>query len=314
MNPRARLPRFAGHWGCNVSAATSTDTVQAAGQDSSAAFAFVRSLATELSRGSVQLPGYPAVVARIQQMLNDPNVDMGRMVNAIGSEPTIAGQIVRLANSAALNPQRIPAPDLSTAIKRVGLNSVRTATVAFAMNQLRAAPELRGLELHIESLWRRSVQVASLSQAIARRFTQLNSEAAMLAGLLQGTGRLYILSRANQHRALFSDAQAYSNIEQTWHLNIAIALLESWGIAPEIVDAVRDSEDMQRDNRGAASLSDVLMVAALLADFDGTPDLLQAQIQSTRAFQRLQLDFKTSEAFMATTAQEIASLREALSH
>jgi HD-like signal output (HDOD) protein len=297
-----------------VTAANSSDTAQATVIDSSAAFAFVRMLATELSKGGIQLPGYPAVVSRIQRMLNDPNVDMGRMVSAIGSEPTIASQIVRMANSAALNPQRIPAQDLSSAITRVGLNSVRTATVAFALNQLRAAPELRGLETHIESLWRRSVQVASLAQAIARRFTQLNSEAAMLAGLLQGTGRLYILSRANQHRTLFADAAAYSNIEQTWHLNIAIALLESWEISPEIVDAVRDSEDTQRESRGAATLSDVLMVAALLADFDGTPDLLQVQIQSTRAFARLQLDFKTCEDFMATTSQEVASLREALCH
>jgi HD-like signal output (HDOD) protein len=294
-----------------VNTATSVDT-QVNGHDSTAAFAFVKSLAAELSKG-VQLPGYPAVVARIQQMLNDPNVDMARMVNAIGSEPTIAGQLVRMANSAALNPQRVPVQDLSTAIKRVGMNSVRTATVALAMRQLRAAPELRGLETQLEGLWQRSVQVASLAQAIAKQFTQLNSEAAMLAGLLQGTGRLYILARASQHRGLFSDAAAYRDIEQTWHLSIATALLESWGIAPEIVDAVRDSEDMQRDSRGGASLSDVLMVAALLTDFDGTPDLLQAQIQSTRAFQRLQLDFKKCETFMTASAQDVANLREALS-
>jgi HD-like signal output (HDOD) protein len=234
-------------------------------------------------------------------------------VNAIGSEPTIASQIVRLANSAALNPQRISTPDLSTAVKRVGLNSVRTATVTFAIRQLRGAPELRGLETQIEGLWRRSVQIASLSQAIARRFTQLNCEAAMLAGLLQGTGRLYILARAGQHRALFCDEEAYRAIEQTWHLSIAIALLESWGIAPEIVEAVRDSEDSQRESRGGANLSDVLMVAALLADFDGTPALLQELIQGARPFQRLQLTYKTCEEFLAASAQEVANLREALS-
>jgi HD-like signal output (HDOD) protein len=297
-----------------LNAVTRADTAQATASNSAAAFAFVQSLATELSKGGVQLPGYPAVVTRIQQMLNDPNCDLHRIVTAIGSEPTIASQIVRMANSAALNPQRIPAQDLSTAIKRVGLNSVRTAMVAFAMNQLRAAPELRGLETQIEGLWRRSVQIASLSQAIARRLTQLNSEAAMLAGLLQGSGRLYILARASKHRELFSDAAAYRGIEQTWHLNIAIALLESWGIAPEIVDAVRDSEDTQRESRGGASLSDVLMAAALLADFDGTVELLQTEIQGVRAFARLQLDCKACENFMTTSAQEVANLREALSH
>ena len=80
------------------------------------------------------------------------------------------------------------------------------------------------------------------------------------------------------------------------------------------MDAIKDSEDTQRDSRGGGSLSDVLMVAALLADFDGTPDLLQAQIQSTRAFQRVQMDFKACESFLANSAQEVTALREALSH
>lgn len=280
---------------------------------SAAAFAFVQSLAAELSKGGVQLPGYPAVVARIQQMLNDPNVDLNRMVAAIGREPTIATQIVRLANSAALNPQGTPTPDLSSAVKRVGLNSVRTATVAFAMRQLRAAPELRGLEVQIEAQWRRSVQVASLCQALARRFTRLNSEAAMLAGLLQGIGRLYILSRASRHSELFSDAESYRNIEQTWHLNIAVALLESWGMAPEIVEAVRESEDSQRDSRGGPTLSDILVVATLLADSEGTPMTLQELVQDAKPFQRLQLDAKACEAFVAASAQEVANLRDALS-
>lgn len=107
--------------------------------------------------------------------------------------------------------------------------------------------------------------------------------------------------------------QTYRNIEQTWHVSIATALLESWGIAPEIVQAVQDSEDLDRDTRGPATLSDVLMVAALLADFDGTPDTLRLRVQGARPCQRLQLDYDACESFLRTAAQEIAALREALS-
>jgi HD-like signal output (HDOD) protein len=277
------------------------------------AFAFVQALASELSSGTQELPGFPLVVERIQAILSDPNADISRVAAVVGNEPAIAAQVVRMANSAALNPARAPVSELRTAVTRVGLDAVRTATIAFAMRELRDAQDMAGLERQLEALWRRSVQIASLSQAIARRFTQLNSEAAMLAGLLQGIGRLYILARASKHRALFSDEQAYRNIEQTWHVSIATALLESWGIAPEIVQAVQDSEDLERDTRGPPTLSDVLTVAALLADFDGTPDSLRLQVQSARAFQRLQLDYATCENFLTTTAQEVAALREALS-
>jgi HD-like signal output (HDOD) protein len=292
-------------------AADSSNNPAARGGD--VAFAFVQALANELSTGTQELPGFPLVVERIQHVLNDPNADIGRVAAAVGNEPVIAAQIVRMANSAALNPARIPAVDLRTAVARVGLDSVRAATLAFAMRELRDAQDMAGLETQLEGLWRRSVQVASLSQAVARRFTQLNAEAAMLAGLLQGIGRLYILARASKHRALFSDEQTYRNIEQTWHVSIATALLESWGIAAEIVQAVQDSEDLDRDTRGPATLSDVLMVAALLADFDGTPDTLRLRVQAARPCQRLQLDYDTCESFLTTAAQEIAALREALS-
>jgi HD-like signal output (HDOD) protein len=291
--------------------AAKSNTAPAAAPDVS--FAFVQALAAELSAGEVELPGYPAAVAGIQQMLNDDDVDIARVVTAIGSEPAIASQIVRMANSAALNPRRVPAADLRAAITRVGLNTVRTATVAFAMSQLRVAEDFQGLERQIEELWQRSVRVASLSQAIAKRLTQLNADAAMLAGLLQGIGRLYILARACKHEELFADQQAYSNVVHTWHLQIAAALIENWGFAEDIVEGVRNSEDLDQDVRGPLTLADVLAVAVLLADYAGTPDTLKALVAASRPFQRLQLDFEGCENFMTSTAEEVAQLREVLS-
>jgi len=281
------------------------------GQD--AAFAFVQALATELSAGTQELPGYPAAIARLQQMLQDENLELSRLLAALGCEPVVASQILRMANSAALNPTGVPVMDLRNAVARVGLNAVRTAAIASGMSRLREAPELRGLESRLEALWRRNVQLASLCQAVARRFTQLNAEAAMLAGLLQGVGKLYILARAGRHRALFSNEEAYRTIERTWHVSIATALIESWGMPAEIVEAVRDSEDLQRETRGAPTLSDVLAVAALLTDFAGDPQALRAQIETARPCQRLQLSYDSCQAFTLAAAQEVAALRQALS-
>ncbi|HLJ39294.1 MAG TPA: HDOD domain-containing protein [Steroidobacteraceae bacterium] len=276
-------------------------------------FTFVQALAAELSKGDIELPGYPVVVARVQQMLNDDDVDIAKVVTAIGSEPAIASSIVRMANSAALNPRGVPAADLRAAITRVGLNTVRTATVSFAMSQVKKAPDLKGIEPQVDRLWQRSIWVASLSQAIARRLTRLNADAAMLAGLLQGIGKLYILARASKHQALFADEQAYRHVERTWHVNIAVALIESWGFPPDIVEAVRDSENVDEDARGPVSLSDVLMVAALLSDYAGTPETLRALVAASRPFQRLELDFEGCENFMTAAAEDVASLREVLS-
>jgi HD-like signal output (HDOD) protein len=276
------------------------------------AFTFVQALAAELSGGKVELPGFPHIVMQVQRVLADENADASRIVRVIGSEPVLAAQLVRMANSAALNPSRTPVTELKSAVARVGLDTVRTTTISFAMQQLRDAPALRGLEKQLGTLWRHSVQVAALSFVVARRLTTVNSDTAMLAGLLQGIGRLYILTRASRHPSLFADPVTYQTIEHDWHLSIAAALLENWGIAEEIVQAVHESENLERDARGIPNLTDVLVVATLLAGFHGEPAVLQAQAQCAKPLQRLRLDYAACEAFLKQSAQEIAALRDAL--
>ena len=73
-------------------------------ESNSVAFTFVQALAAELSGGKVELPGFPHIVMRVQKVLADETADSARIVRVIGSEPVLATQLVRMANSAALNP------------------------------------------------------------------------------------------------------------------------------------------------------------------------------------------------------------------
>ncbi len=276
------------------------------------AFTFVQALAAELSGGKVELPGFPHIVMRVQRVLSDDKTDAARIVRVIGSEPVLATQLIRMANSAALNPGGTTVTDLRAAVTRVGVDTVRSATIAFAMRQLRDAATLRGLEMQLGVLWRHSVQVASLCFVVARRLTSVNADTALLAGLLQGIGRLYILTRASRHRSLFCDASAYQAIEHDWHLSIAAALLENWGIADEIVQAVHESENLERESRGAPGLAEVLVVGTILAEFNGDVSSLDAQIECAKPLQRLRLDRLACEQFLAESAQEVAALRDAL--
>ncbi|HTT01950.1 MAG TPA: HDOD domain-containing protein [Steroidobacteraceae bacterium] len=276
------------------------------------AFLFVQSLATELSTGEVDLPGFPEIVARVRAALADDEVSTDRVARLIGAEPVLAARLLQLANSAALNVSGKPVSDVRTAILRVGLNMVRSSTIAFAVAQLRKAPTLRGLEKPLEILWQRSVLVASLCFVIARRRTRLSPDTALLAGLLHGIGRLYILTRASRHRTLFGDVASYQAIERDWHLGIAVALLEHWGMAEEIVQAVRDCEDFAREPRGVVSYSDVLLAASLIAVHQDQGELLEARLQNVRAVARLQLTHADCRLLLEESGAEILALRDAL--
>lgn len=280
---------------------------------STAAFEFVRELSIGLSHSNIELPSFPDVVSRVQRVLSQENASSERVVRVIGAEPLLATRVLAMANSAALNPGGRALTELRSAITRLGFDALRAAAVSFAMAQLRAASDYKSVQRYLDALWQHSVQVASLSYVIARRVRTVNADTAMLAGLVHGVGKLYILTRSQGHPALFADQAMYQHIVNDWHAPIAKVLLESWHMADDIASAVCAYTDESRQLRGtAAVLADVLELAVALAACKQTSDLLVERLGSSKAAARLDLTLQAAEALMGESAEEIAALRAAL--
>ena len=276
------------------------------------AFAFVQALASELSKGKVDLPSFPDIALRVRQVLADEQVTQEQVVRVVGSEPALAARLMQIANSAALNFTGKAITELRTAINRMGHNMVRSAAIAFAMSQLKKVDSLKGLEQPLDELWKSSAAVAAMSHAVARRFSKINPDTAMLAGLLHGIGKLYILTRSSKHPALFADQAVYNQIVRDWHSAVAKALLENWDMAEEIVCAVSDYEDMERDHSGPVDLTDVLTVGNLLAAFKEHPESLEINMHDVKACRRMNIDRATYEKLIDESESEIDALRQAL--
>ncbi len=277
-----------------------------------AAFAFVQALAAELSSGKVDLPSFPDIVPRVREALADEKATPQKIVRIVSSEPALAARLLQIANSAALNFSGKAVTDLRTAVARLGFDMVRTAAIAFAMTQLTKAHALEGLEKPLDKLWRRSAAVAAMSHVLARRFSRVNPDTALLAGLLHGIGELYILTRAKQHPQLFANQSAYQAIVRDWHTSIAKALLENWEMAEEIVEAVSEFENNEREYAGPADLTDVLSVAWLIVSYQDHPEAIELNMQGVSACQRMRLDQAAYEKLLAESADEVAAMQQAL--
>jgi len=178
---------------------------------------------------------------------------------------------------------------------------------------LRRASSFRGIERHLNALWHHSVLVAALSLAIGRRSNKVNPDTAMLTGLVHGVGKLYILTHSMRHPALFANQTMYQRIVRDWHANIAKALLDSWQIADEIVEAVHSYENEARELRGpSAVLADVLEIAELLSMCKDVPDLMRERLAERRTAARLGVDVETGKALVSESAAELVALRDAL--
>jgi len=289
-----------------------TSTIESRALPNTVVFGFVKALAQELSQGRIDLPSVPEIVLKIQRTMANENVSNETVVKVLGSEPMLASKLLNMANSAALNTSGRKIADLRMAVARVGFNIVRSAALSFAIEQLRAAGQFKHLEPLLDALWKRSVHVAALSHVVARRFTSLNGDTALLAGLMLNVGRIYILTRASDHPSLFADQLTYQSIVRDWHTNVAKALLENWQVAEEIVDAVGNHEDLNREMRGPVTLTDVVALATLLHQHIANGSLIDPTEALVWALKRLQVRYADCQGVIDESATEIEALKAVL--
>lgn len=281
-------------------------------QDSQDAFAFIRSLASELSAGKVDLPSFPEIAVRVRRILSDPNSSVDQVVRVVGSEPALSARLMRIANSASLNRSGKAVNDLRTAINRIGHNMVRSASISFAMAQIRKSNKLVGLEDQLKQLWKESTAVAALSFVLARNCTQVNPDEALLAGMMHGIGKLYVLTRAVDHPGLFANDEALNQIIDDWHASIGKAILENWNFSEAMAQAVGEQANFDRPEEGPADLSDVVAIAILMASH-GTEDTgLGVELHELGAAKRLGLDSEKIQGVMRESADEVNALSVAL--
>ena len=272
----------------------------------------VEALTLELAGEKIDLPSFPDIAVRVRKALTNDDVDIDDVARIISAEPALAARLLQLANSAALNTSGRRVTDLRSAISRIGFNMARSATIAFAMSQLRRAEAYKGLEEPLSELWNRSTHVAAVSRVVAKRFTQVNHDEALLVGLLQGVGKLYLLTRAVRFPALLADVGAYQRIVAEWHGRIAQAILRNWEMAEEIVAAVVAGENTDREHEGATDLTDVLGVGGALASLGPDPRAEEMMFLTMPAARRMKLDARACGVALAESHNEISSLRQAL--
>jgi HD-like signal output (HDOD) protein len=272
----------------------------------------VDSLAIELAGEKIDLPSFPDVAMRVRKALTNDEVGIEDAVKIVSAEPALAARLMQLANSVALNPGGKRLNNLRAAMARIGLNMACSVTIAFAMSQLRRAEGYKGIELRLGKLWHEAAHLAAVSRVIARRFTTLNPDTALLAGLLQCTGRLYLLTRAARYPALLDDDVTLERIASEYHPRVAQAILGNWDMDAEIVKAIAASGDLSREHAGAIDLADVLTASAALIALGPTPQSGEISFPGMPAARRLGLDAAACSDALAESGEEIDALRQAL--
>ncbi len=148
----------------------------------------------------------PRVCAQLAELTAQHATDAAQLARLIQSDPALAGEIMRVANSPALRP-RAPIVSLQQAVSWLGVAEVRNIAMAVMLRgEVFTAP---GHEPESEELWREAWLAGLWAKEIARE-RRKHVESAFLAALMHRTGAalaLKILSGFESQQRTVMDAQ-----------------------------------------------------------------------------------------------------------
>lgn len=274
-------------------------------------FRILEDIARDLSSDLVCFPTFLDITFQVRTALKKPDLSIEHLGTLVSAEPLMSTKIIRLANSAAMNPSGRVVVDVNSAITRVGMEAVRSVSFAVAMEQLLNSKKMAPFEALSKRLWEHTIHVAALSRVLARRLTKNSPDEAMFAGLVHDIGVFYLLSRAINFPELIADPAELHQLLVQWHADIGHALLAAMDLPDELLQAVQEHE-IERPLSALKTPADVLLVANKLANLEhGWRNIAVADAVDTSLIEQL---FEAAElqGLLAESADDISSLKSAL--
>jgi HD-like signal output (HDOD) protein len=200
----------------------------------------------DLLKRSAAVPSVPHVVTRFLEFTQQADFEYDDLAELLGTDPGIASEILRLANSALFGVRR-KVTSLRQALTLLGLKRIRSLVLSRYMVQSVGRGIRGGVDMSY--LWRRSLASAVLAARLADALLPGQREEAFISTLLADIG-VVILADALHQRYLpvaehYRPCQPYdlTDLERetvgVTHAVVTALVLEHWQLPELIVKAAR---------------------------------------------------------------------------
>jgi len=232
-------------------------------------FQMLEDIARELA-GDVVFPTSFDAALRLRKEMQNPDLPTARIAQIVNVEPLVATKLMHMANSVLYSPDGTPARNLQAAISRLGVELVRTTALAIAMNQLIRSKDMAIFSDLTRTLWDHTLKTAAAARVLARNYTRINPDEALLAGLVHDLGAFYMAYRAAQYAELRARPDTVKYLIMQWHESIGVTLLHALGVSEEVVNATIDHDQPRVVPTTLRTLAEIIYVGSMLdADYFG---------------------------------------------
>ena len=209
------------------------------------------------SRG-VSLPVYSDVAQQIQTAARADTYDVTEVERAIDSDPALAAEVLRAANSAFFG-GLVRISSVRAAKMRLGFKQM-TNLAFLATEKNRYSAKDPRLALVMRDLWHHASACALASEWLAKRLRFRDvTEEVFLGGLMHDIGKLYLVRVLDEMVAEGpSDEVAsfdlFKEVIDQAHCDQGYRLLQSWNLPDVYLEIVRDHHGELKDARNARLL------------------------------------------------------------
>jgi HD-like signal output (HDOD) protein len=220
------------------------------------------SILSDLENDRLTLPTLPEVAIKVRETVDDEDASITQVAQIIETDAALSARIIQVANS-ALYRRLSPANTVQNAVMRMGLITVKNLATSLVMKQLFQATH-PVVDRYLRNAWKQSTDVAALSAMIAKHYTNLQPDIALLAGLTHSIGLPPILVKAESDPELLNDKAALEQLLKQSAPIVGAEILKKWGFSESLVNVPIEHLvlDRQGDN-GKVDYADVVQVALL---------------------------------------------------
>lgn len=222
---------------------------------------FLVHVKAELDANRLILPTLPDVALKVRDAVGKGDATAQQLSEIITTDAALSARLIQVANS-PLYRGAIEIKNIQMSVTRLGNNTIRTLVTSLVMQQMFSSKS-KLLDHHFRSIWEQGVNVSAISRALCSFAPHLNSDEAMLAGLIHQIGKLPILTLV-EHIPEFRDSPSrLEKLLEKAHPQVGKLIMDTWKFPEELKPVASEYVDFQRDSGPTADYVDIVQVAFL---------------------------------------------------
>lgn len=213
------------------------------------------------------IPRRPQLLPQLIQSVNDEGASSRSIGAIIGQDPVLAGNLLRIANSALYHLPGRTVDSIERAVTLVGSDGVRQIITAALLQPVMSVGGHEGGRFS-SVIWEFSLRAAAAAADHARGVEHDDGFAAQLMGLLQGLGAVVVMQAAREeyarHPSLPPSPLLIALLLERCTCTTAARIATHWQLAPAICRILHENDSAQaREHALGRSLQFARTAAAL---------------------------------------------------